>query len=91
MSAQKKEVIVDILRRWWYCMPDWPPINYDYTDVLKSKNLRLVELNNWKLEAAVDREGREKVFELAGFKGVFKNAKVNQKGSSVRHLEIFVG
>ncbi len=21
----KSDVVYNILKRWWYCMPDWPP------------------------------------------------------------------
>lgn len=46
----KDSLIKGILRRWWYCMEDWPPENYDYAGKLKEKGLRQVEFQKWKAE-----------------------------------------
>jgi len=39
----KNELIIDVLKRWWYCMPDWPPVGFDYQKKLDDKNLRVVK------------------------------------------------
>ncbi len=30
ISRPKNNIVYDILKRWWYCMEDWPPLHYDY-------------------------------------------------------------
>lgn len=53
----KDSIIRGILRRWWYCMEDWPPVNYDYTPKLREHNLRAVDFSKWKSEPELDKEG----------------------------------
>ena len=55
-------------------MPKWPPEDYDYVSALKAKNLRKVEIKNWKLEPE-EENGLKKVFELETFSGVFKDSQ----------------
>lgn len=38
-------------------MPDWPDPNYDYTQALTEKNLRLVDTQLWGLEPELDENG----------------------------------
>jgi len=39
----KKALIYDVLKRWWYCLPDWPPRDFDYSETLVERNLREVK------------------------------------------------
>ena len=39
---QKSDIIYDILVRWWYVMPDWPPKDFDYSLNLKDLGYRIV-------------------------------------------------
>lgn len=52
----KDSIIRGILRRWWYCMEDWPPANYDYTPKLRENKLRAVDFSRFKSEPE-DKEG----------------------------------
>jgi len=70
---QKEEIVQEILKRWWYVIPEWPPANFNYADLLVNAGLRKVDLEIWKLEPNVDEAGKKKVFELEWFKGVFKD------------------
>jgi len=36
---------IGILNRWWYCLGEWPPENYDYSDKLSAYKLRKVEIS----------------------------------------------
>lgn len=56
----KDSIIRGILRRWWYCMEDWPPVDYDYAAKLLENNLRLVKLEKWKSEPELDESGIKK-------------------------------
>lgn len=84
----KMSAIVDILRRWWYCLPDWPPKGFDFAGKLKEKGYRRVEFIKFKIEPAVDAHGLEKVFELDGYKGLYKTAKVVYSPYTCRNLLI---
>lgn len=64
VSRAKKELIYNILKRWWYCMPDWPPVDYDYSEKLKENQLRKVELALWKLEPNFDDAGNRFLFRV---------------------------
>jgi len=50
ISKPKNNIVYDILKRWWYCMEDWPPQNYDYKQELNKKGYREVESVSWKKE-----------------------------------------
>lgn len=54
----KDSIISGILRRWWYCMPEWPPKDYNYNKKLEENKMRLVDLKNWKFEVDVDSKGK---------------------------------
>eukprot|EP01017_Pseudomicrothorax_dubius_P003342 TRINITY_DN10458_c0_g1_i1.p1 TRINITY_DN10458_c0_g1~~TRINITY_DN10458_c0_g1_i1.p1 ORF type:complete len:320 (-),score=50.92 TRINITY_DN10458_c0_g1_i1:84-1043(-) len=71
----KKALVLDVLIRWWYCMPDWPPVDYDYGPSLKQRRLRKLDAVAFKHEPIYDHEGYEKVIELSAYRGLFKNVK----------------
>lgn len=73
-ARMKADLVTKILVRWWYVLPDWPP-QMDYASLLHSSQLRLVDSANWLTEPQFDAHGREKVRELAGYRGVFQNSK----------------
>lgn len=69
------ELIARILCRWWYVLPDWPPPNYDYSEALRKRNLKLVSLEEWEAADDVDEAGFTKVYQIAHFEGVFRDPK----------------
>ena len=50
----KSVLISDVLRRWWYCMPEWPPSGVDYKKLLRENHLELSDEKTIKIE---DGEG----------------------------------
>ncbi|TNV80126.1 hypothetical protein FGO68_gene9975 [Halteria grandinella] len=75
-GANKDHVLYEFLVRWNYALPSpWPPVDYDYSQRLKERNLRKVDIARFKHEADVDAEGRLKVFEVEHYQGIFKDAK----------------
>jgi len=40
---RKEYYVHQLLQRWWYALPPWPPENLDINDKLKENKLRLVE------------------------------------------------
>jgi len=88
-SGGKDELIYNVLKRWWYCLPEWPPANFDYTAELLKRNLRKVDFKYFRIEKDIDDKGLmifvrsskttlglKKVYEIPSYPGVFKNAQV---------------
>jgi len=68
----KDSLVKDILKRWWYVLPDWPPKDFDYNTALRSKKLKRIDLAVWKMHKDEDEDGFKKVFEITGFPGMYK-------------------
>jgi hypothetical protein len=74
VSLKPKGVLVyELLKRWWFALPSWPPENYDTSAKLKENKLRLVKISDWKREPKLDQDNFEKCLELPGFKYVYLN------------------
>jgi hypothetical protein len=69
----KGVLVYELLKRWWYALPPWPPQNYDTSEKLKQNKLRLVKISDWKREPKYDNDNLEKCFELPGYKYVYLN------------------
>ena len=67
----KSILVYQLLKRWWYALPKWPPENYDCSNKLNEQKLRVVNLIDWKKESKLDENNFEKCFELPGYKFVF--------------------
>eukprot|EP00917_Polyrhabdina_sp_WS-2016_P031649 GHVP01067467.1.p1 GENE.GHVP01067467.1~~GHVP01067467.1.p1 ORF type:complete len:259 (+),score=66.19 GHVP01067467.1:54-779(+) len=77
-ARNPKELLVSkVLRRWWYALPDWPPLDYDYATLLAEKNLKQIELEDWEEAMDVDEHGKTKVYQITGFPGVFRDPSGN--------------
>ena len=73
-TLKPKGILVnELLKRWWYALPAWPPENFDTSEKLKENNLRLVKIIDWKKEPKFDKDNLEKCFELPGYKYVYLN------------------
>lgn len=73
--SPKEQVVVDLLCRWWYAMPAWPPDDKAYYEAeLNKRSLRQVSIQEWEWVPEVDEKGRAKVYELSQFKGMFRKA-----------------
>ena len=75
---RKKYFVHQLLQRWWYALPPWPPDDYDPGEKLKENKLRLVNEKNWKKEVEVNSDNFKKCVELPGYKYVYvtKEGKV---------------
>ena len=68
---RKEYYVHQLLQRWWYALPPWPPENLDINDKLKENKLRLVEEKNWKKEVSINSDDFQKCIELPGYKYVY--------------------
>jgi len=74
VSLKPKGILVnELLKRWWFALPPWPPENFDTSEKLKENKLRLVKISDWKREPKFDKDNFEKCLELPGFKYVYLN------------------
>ncbi|CAK0891623.1 unnamed protein product, partial [Prorocentrum cordatum] len=74
----KEEAVSQLLCRWWYSLPDWPPQEESYYQEKLSSHkppLKKVRIEEWEWLDDVDKEGRCKVYELSQFRGVFRGSK----------------
>ena len=62
----KEHLIEEFSSRYWYALPPWPPVGFDYTDRLLERGLRCVELKDFKREPE-ERDGLRKVFEVESY------------------------
>eukprot|EP00742_Colponemidia_sp_Colp-10_P005378 GILJ01005746.1.p1 GENE.GILJ01005746.1~~GILJ01005746.1.p1 ORF type:complete len:283 (-),score=48.82 GILJ01005746.1:226-1005(-) len=72
----KESVVTEVLKRWWYCMPDWPPEDPVFWQKrLRERNLRQVQAEDWEDEPDIDEENLQKVVEVKGYRGIFRGAQ----------------
>lgn len=83
--SPKEQLVAELLCRWWYVMPDWPPADFDYGPKLAKENLRLVTLDKWEDEPDMDSNGRLKCYALSQYKGLYRDA--NQQLRDLRPIE----
>eukprot|EP00923_Selenidium_pygospionis_P029988 GHVN01053280.1.p1 GENE.GHVN01053280.1~~GHVN01053280.1.p1 ORF type:complete len:426 (+),score=97.30 GHVN01053280.1:137-1414(+) len=82
----KKSILVaEVLRRWWYVLPQWPPPDFDPSERLKELKLRPVPIEDWEIAKDVDENGFTKCYALSQFKGIFRDA--NGKAHDARPVE----
>lgn len=71
----KQQAVSDLLCRWWYVLPDWPPNNKDfYAPRLEERKLRQVTIQEWEWVDDKDSKGFAKVYQLSQFPGVFRDS-----------------
>ena len=68
LENNHSKLVNELLCRWWYALPHWPPENHDISLKLKENKLRLINIQDWKKESKYDENGFEKCFELPGYK-----------------------
>jgi len=45
LPKTKHELVYEILKRWWYCLPNWPKKDADYSEKLKEGSMRVIKEN----------------------------------------------
>mmetsp|Transcript_7156 Transcript_7156/g.15532 ORF Transcript_7156/g.15532 Transcript_7156/m.15532 type:complete len:262 (-) Transcript_7156:157-942(-) len=75
VRSVKEEAVATLLCRWWYALPDWPPMDDAFYEAeLKKRSLRKVKIQEWEWVPEIDDKGRKKVYELSQFKGLFRDS-----------------
>ncbi|CAD7945461.1 unnamed protein product [Amoebophrya sp. A25] len=79
-ASARQKLISDVLSRWWFVFPIWPPPNFDYAKVLRREGYREVQISEWnkapeEVEEAPGGRKLAKVYQLGNFPGVFRNSR----------------
>ena len=61
--------------RWWYCLPEWPPADFDYEGALHRLKYRLVDGNKFRIEEN-EVNGLQKATPIEGYLGLYKTKNV---------------
>ena len=77
VPTTKNELVKEILKRWWYGMPEWPTTDPEYyTRKLKANNLRVVDHDRFLNDPEVV-DGCRKVHPIESFRGIYLDSKVS--------------
>ncbi|PHJ16571.1 unchacterized apicomplexan-specific serine rich low complexity protein [Cystoisospora suis] len=73
----RAKLVAQLLCRWWYVMPEWPPPDFNYEAELRKRRLKLVTLEEYEDLDDVDEQGFTKVYQISAFPGVFRDPNGN--------------
>ncbi|CAD7966903.1 unnamed protein product [Amoebophrya sp. A120] len=75
VSTERSKLISDILSRWWYVFPQWPPPDFDYSRALRKQGLREVPIPEFLNAPEIDPQTQlKKVYQLGNFRGLFRDS-----------------
>lgn len=75
--SPKQALVAQLLCRWWYALPPWPPEDLDCEAALQARGMRCVAVEAFHTEPEVDECGRQRVFALANWQGLFRDSNGN--------------
>lgn len=76
--TNKLHIVDELANRWWFALPPWPPVNYDYDAALARNGLRRVEVENFRAEPEFQPgSGLMKVHAVECYEGIFRDLKGN--------------
>lgn len=67
-------LVAQLLCRWWFALPPWPPENYDFDSELLKRRFRRIPINVFDQHPEFDEQGFRKAYELEQFKGCFRTS-----------------
>ena len=74
----KLHCVDELAKRWWYALPDWPPVDFNYTKELAKNGFRLVDSESFRAAAEFDpRTGLKKVYAIECYEGIFRDLQGN--------------
>lgn len=73
--SPKEALVAELLCRWWYALPPWPPEDDAYyEEELKKRSLRRVKIEEWEWVPEVDAKGLRKVYGLTQYRGLYRSS-----------------
>lgn len=70
----RQKLVAQLLCRWWWALPAWPPENFDYDAELARHRLFRAEMTTFDQTGELDARGFRKAYELEQFKGCFRTS-----------------
>jgi len=70
----RQKLVAQILCRWWFAMPPWPPEDLDTAGELARRGFRQTTMTTFDQEPELDERGFRKAYELEQFKGCFRTS-----------------
>lgn len=70
----KQKLVAQLLCRWWFALPPWPPENFDSDAELAVLRYWRAPVNTFDQEPEFDKQGFRKAYELEQFKGCFRTS-----------------
>lgn len=70
----RQRLVAQLLCRWWWAMPPWPPENFDCDAELTRLRFRRVSTLTFDREPELDEKGFRKAYELEQFRGCFRTS-----------------
>ena len=74
----KLHCVDELAVRWWYALPSWPPVDYNYSAVLTSYGLRAFSIEQFRAAPEFDSQtGFKKVHPVECFEGIYRDIQGN--------------
>jgi len=70
----KQKLVAQLLCRWWFALPPWPPEDFDSDAALMNRGFRRAPVNTFAQEPECDKRGLRKAYELEQFQGCFRTS-----------------
>lgn len=68
----KQKLVAQLMCRWWFVLPPWPPEDFDSDAALMRRGFRRAPVNTFAQEPECDKRGLRKAYELEQFQGCFR-------------------
>eukprot|EP00915_Cephaloidophora_sp_WS-2016_P004565 GHVH01006107.1.p1 GENE.GHVH01006107.1~~GHVH01006107.1.p1 ORF type:complete len:220 (+),score=27.18 GHVH01006107.1:164-823(+) len=72
--SAKEDAVSALLCRWWFVLPPWPPVDWNYKEQLEMNKMKVVSLREWPDLDDVDENGYKKCYELDHIEGFYRIA-----------------
>lgn len=67
----KVHLVDEFAKRWWYVLPAWPPLDFDYKKALQKGSYKMVEASELRVP---EKGGIKRVVAIENYPGVYKDA-----------------
>ena len=76
--TNKLHCVDELANRWWYALPAWPPVDFDYNAALASNGLRAIDVDSFRNAPEFDpKTGHKKVYPLECYEGIYRDLQGN--------------
>ena len=74
----KLHCVDELAARWWYALPSWPPVDFDYKEALAKNGLRAIDVEEFRAAPEFDAKTKhKKVYQVECYTGVYRDLQGN--------------